>query len=164
VADSAPTLLKVACDTAYDKNPDSCSHAVWDVVKAVVDPKEPHRQANGMIDHLTANWTEVALDKGHELARAGTVVVGGLKGTPNGHVLVIYPGDTAESGGYDYFYAKLKKTLKMRSRGKYPPCMSTSMGSWPGAKSKGDKTVWDPWANDAVFAKVKFWAPKAAKS
>lgn len=160
VADSALTLLKVACDNAYEKNPDSCSHAVWDVVRGLIDAKEPHRQANPMIDYLIANWREVTVDAGHELAKVGTVVIGGLKGTPNGHVIVMYPGDKVESGGYDYFYAKLKKTLKMRSHGKYPRCMSTSMGSWPGAKSKGDKTVWDPWANDAVFATVKFWTPK----
>lgn len=109
-------------------------------------------------------WAPLLGEEGKITCRAGTVVVGGLKGTPNGRVLVVYRGDKMESGGYDYFYAKLKKTLKMRSHGKYPPCMSTSMGSWPGAKSKGDKTVWDPWANDAVFGKVKFWTPKAAKN
>ena len=25
------------------------------------------------------------------------------------------------------------------------------------AKSKGDKTIWDPWANDGKFAEVVFW-------
>ena len=47
----------------------------------------------------------------------------------------------------------------MRAHGKFPPAMSTSLGSWPGAMSDGDKTVWDPWAN-ASFASVKFWTPK----
>jgi len=164
VADSASTLLKVACDNAYDKNPDSCSHAAWDVIKARVVANEPHRQANGMIDNMTSNWMEVTVDKAYELAQAGTVVIGGLKGTPHGHVIVIYPGDKLESGGYDYYYPKLKNMLKMRSHGKYPPCMSTSNGSWPGAKSKGDKTVWDPWGNDVVFAKVKFWTPKTKEN
>ncbi|MFD2300552.1 hypothetical protein QRO11_00320 [Paracidovorax citrulli] len=30
-------------------------------------------------------------------------------------------------------------------------------GGWPGARSKGDKTIWDPWASDAKFAQVTFW-------
>lgn len=113
-----------------------------------------------MIDYLTTNWIEVTSDKGHEEAKAGKVVIGGLKGTSNGHVIVIYPGEKIESGGYDYFYKKQNKMLKMRSHGKFPPCMSTSIGSWPGAMSKSDKTVWDPWANDSIFKKVKFWKPK----
>jgi hypothetical protein len=113
-----------------------------------------------MIEYLKSNWLEVSLDKGYELAMVGTVVVGGLKGTPNGHVIVIYPGNKIENGGYDYFYKKLGKMLKMRSDGKYPPCMSTSNGSWPGAMSKGDKTVWDPWADSNVFKKVSFWTLK----
>lgn len=46
--------------------------------------------------------------------------------------------------------------------GKYPPAMSTSLGSWPGAMSDGDKTVWDPWGTDAAFAKVRFWTRRTA--
>lgn len=45
----------------------------------------------------------------------------------------------------------------MSRTGLYPLAMSTSVGSWPGAMSKGDKTVWDPWGNDDRFAEVKFW-------
>lgn len=154
-------LLEVACDNAYDKNPTSCSHAVWDVIKSCVNPNEPHRQANAMITHFAATWTQVDLDKGHELAQLGTVVIGGLEGTEHGHVVVVYPGDKIDNGGYEYFYKKGNKTLIMRATGKYPRCLSTSIGSWPGAMSKGDKTVWDPWGNDNTFAKVKFWTPKA---
>ena len=159
MADNAFTLLKVACDHAYEKNPGSCSHSVWDVIKACANPTETYRQANQLIDHMTANWTEVTLDKGHELAQKGTVVVGGLKGAANGHVIVIYPGDKIDSGGYEYLYKKQNKNLTMPSHGKYPPAMSTSLGSWPGAMSDGDKTVWDPWANDITFKDVKFWTP-----
>ena len=37
----------------------------------------------------------------------------------------------------------------------YPLAMSTSMGTWPRASSKGDKTIIDPWPN--TFDKVRFW-------
>jgi hypothetical protein len=154
------TALKVACENAYDQYPGSCSHAVWSIIRACVNPKEEHRQANSMIDYLAANWTETTVDEGHAAAKSGVVVVGGLKGTSHGHVIVIYPADKIESGGYEYYYEKLKKKILMGSHGKYPPCLSTSIGTWPGAMSKGNKSIWDPWANDAVFAKVKFWKPK----
>lgn len=157
---NSATALKVACDNAYDQYPDSCSHAVWSIIRACANPNETHRQANPMIDYLAANWLETNVDDGLTAAKSGTVVVGGLKGTSNGHVVVIYPSDKIESGGYEYFYAKLKKNMTLRSHGKFPPCLSTSIGTWPGAMSKGEKSVWDPWANDAVFAKVKFWMPK----
>lgn len=152
--------LKAACDTAYDKYPNSCSHAVWSVIIGVVNPKEPYRQANELIDYLEANWLTVTLDEAHKLALKGGVAVGGLRGAKNGHVIVVYPGPELLNGGYKYIWKK--KTLTMRQTSKYPPCMSTSIGDWPGAKSKGDKTVWDPWANDEIFKKVKFWIPKQA--
>jgi hypothetical protein len=50
-----------------------------------------------------------------------------------------------------------------RKRGSYPPAMSTSLGSWPGAMSRGDKTVWDPWANDTKFESVKFWVYRSSR-
>jgi hypothetical protein len=159
MADEPVTRLKVVCDNAYEKHPNSCSHAVWHVIRVMINPDEPYRQANPLIDYLISKWREVSLDDGYALAGKGIAVVGGLKGSSNGHVLVIYPGDKLESGGYDYPYQG--KTLKMRSHGKYPPCMSTSIGSWPGAMSDGDKTVWDPWANDQIFDTVKFWSPGA---
>jgi hypothetical protein len=151
-------LLKAACDRAYGLHPKSCSHAVWSVIKAMHNPDEPYRVANDLIKHLASAWAEVTVDRGHELAVGGIVVVGGMSGSSNGHVIVIYPGSKIDSGGYDYPYQG--KILKMRSHGKYPACMSTSIGSWPGAMSKGDKTVWDPWGNDAKFQQVKFWTPK----
>jgi hypothetical protein len=70
----------------------------------------------------------------------GAVVVGGLQATPNGHVLVIDPGEKIESGGYLYTFADTKtknpKTEKLRSHGRYPRALSTSKGSWPGAMSR----------------------------
>lgn len=158
--DDPISKLKAACDAAYTKNPGSCSNSVWDVIRAIVDPNQPYMKANDLIDWLAANWKEVDLDAGAELARKGVVVVGGLKATTNGHVIVIYPGANIDSGGYEYSYKGKPQTL--RSHGKYPPAMSTSLGAWPGAMSDGDKTVWDPWGTDAAFAKVKFWTPKTA--
>lgn len=160
MSDNAVTQLKVACDNAYDQYPGSCSHAVWSVIRAIVNPKEEHRQANAMIVYFGKNWKTVDLEEGYKLANEGKVVVGGLEGTTNGHVIVIYPGDKIESGGYEFLYKKENKMLKMRSHGKFPRALSTSIGSWPGAMSKGDKTVWDPWGNDEVFKKVAFWTPK----
>lgn len=157
MADSPISLLKAACDNAYLKNPKSCSNSVWDVIKAMVNPQEPYRTANVLIDYLSKNWKEVTVDEGSELAQKGIVVVGGLKATPNGHVIVMYPGPKIDSGGYAY--PSGGKQALMRAHGKFPPAMSTSLGSWPGAMSDGDKTVWDPWAN-ASFASVKFWTPK----
>lgn len=153
-------LLKAACNNAYDKNPDSCSHAVWDVIKGMVNPQESYRQANELIDYLSANWKKIPLDAVDGLANKGVVVVAGLKGTNHGHVIVVYPGPRILNGGYEYLWKK-NKMLMLQGTQKYPPCLSTSIGSWPGAMSKGDKTVWDPWANDEVFAQVEYWTPKA---
>lgn len=156
--DDPISKLKAACDAAYAKNPGSCSNSVWDVIRSIVDLKQPYMKANDLIDWLGTHWNEVDVGAGAELARKGIVVVGGLKATPNGHVIVIYPGANIDSGGYSYPYKGKMQTL--RSHGKYPPAMSTSLGIWPGAMSDGDKTVWDPWGTDAAFAKVKFWTLK----
>lgn len=154
----AVATLKTACDQAYEAAKDSCSHAVMSVIHAVLDAGMVHRNANGLIDHMTTSWTEVTLDDGHYLANLGRVVVGGKKESSHGHVVVVYPGDKISNGGYQYYWKKGKKNLVMPATGKYPRCLSTSSGSWPGALSKGDKTVWDPWGSDANFAAVKFWA------
>ena len=160
--EDAVSKLKAAADAAYDKNPDSCSNAVWDVLRAVFDPKTPYRTANVLVDYMTDNWEEVSLDKAAELANQGVVVVGGKKETTNGHVIVVYPGPTQNSGGYLLPAKEGQKPRVQGSHGKFPPAMSTSLGKrWPGAMSRaGDKTVWDPWGNDANFALVKFWTPR----
>jgi hypothetical protein len=155
---AAVQQLKAACDAAYEANKGSCSHAVMSVIHAVLDPKMAHRNANGLVDHWETTWSEVSLDDGFHLANLGRVVVGGRKATPNGHVVVIYPGDRILNGGYLFFSKKLNKELVLPRRKAYPRAMSTSIGTWPGAMSKGDKTVWDPWGNDATFGEVRFWA------
>jgi len=151
--------LKAACDAAHDKNLDSCSHAVWDVVRGM-GFDEPYRQANELIDHLSGAWKVVTVDEAHTLASGGVLVVGGLKAAGHGHVIVVYPGQKKARGGYEIFSKKAQKMITLPGRGTYPLCMSTSLGSWPGAKSRGDKTVWDPWGDDAQFDKVRFFTPK----
>ena len=154
-------ILKTACDSAYTDNMNSCSNAVWDLIKAMVNPGEDYRQANDLIDYWDDNWKSVSLEEGFTLANKGVVVVGGLQ-VPggHGHVIAIYPGTKIPNGGYQYFYKKANKFLKLDSTGNYPRALSTSMGrNWPGTLSKGDKTVWDPWAYNKKFAEVEFWTP-----
>jgi len=158
--------LKAALDAAYNL-PDSlhsCSNFVWHVIQAFV-PDQPYMVANDLVKFLARSndWEEVDRTdsrKMADLAKAGALVVGGREDTPNGHVLVVYPGDVKESGGYAY--VSQGKTLMLRSHGIYARSMSRSLGSWAGAKSDGDKTVWDAWAGPK-FDKVRFWVHKASK-
>jgi hypothetical protein len=148
--------LKSRADEAYALHPGSCSHSVWHVIKLYL-PEQTWMNANALIDHLQQDrrWREVDVSTAGELARKGELVVGGKKEATNGHVIVVYPGPDQAAGGYTY--SRGGQTQNLRQRGSYPPAMSTSLGSWPGAMSRGDKTVWDPWANDARFAEVRFW-------
>lgn len=153
---SSVSKLKQACDTAYDLHPNSCSHAVWHVIQQYL-PSQPWLNANALIEHLRgqAHWKTVDSGQVGRLAREGVLVVGGKKESANGHVIVVYPGGDIPAGGYSY--TKNGKVETLRTRGSYARAMSTSLGSWPGAMSKGDKTIWDPWANDAKFVQVTFW-------
>jgi hypothetical protein len=162
MADTAAAVKKLtdACDAAYSANAASCSNAVWDVIKAVYDPKQEYRQANALVDWMTINWSEVTVEDGYSAANQGAIVVGGKKETTHGHVILIYPGTKILNGGYQYYWAAGKKYLTMPRKTLYPRCLSTSQGSWPGAMSDGDKTVWDPWANDDKFDLVSFFTPK----
>lgn len=148
--------LQQAADEAYEKHPGSCSHAVWHVIKAFV-PEQPYKTANALVDFLENDkrWKAVPVAELAERASRGELIVGGMKTQPNGHVIVVYPGQAKPAGGYAYTSGG--KSQIMRTRGLYARAMSTSLGGWAGAKSKGDKTVWDSWANDAKFSQVKFW-------
>lgn len=170
-ADAAVKALKDACDEAYVYEPaaKSCSHAVWYVLKKLVDKDEPWRGANELLKYMAGSslWRKVTVDEAGTLANQGTVVVGGKSDTPNGHVIVVYPGKRILGGGYKYTYRN-KKTGKdeeatMKSHGLLPPCLSRSIGKWPGGVSKGDKNVFDPWGNDATFKKVEFWTADKPK-
>lgn len=148
--------LEAVADEAYDKYPASCSHAVWHVIKRYV-PDQAYRTANVLLDFLDTDrrWKSVPVSEVAERASRGELIVGGLKESPNGHVVVVYPGAAKPAGGYAYTSGG--KSVTMRARGPYPRVMSTSLSGWPGAKSRGDKTIWDPWASDAKFNQVKFW-------
>jgi hypothetical protein len=166
-SNSKADALKKVCDEAYNYPPaaTSCSHAVWYVLQKLINPKEPWRSANDLIDYVSdpdsKDWREVSVDDGWKLANEGKVVVGGKKSDPNGHVIVVYPGDKIGGGGYKYnWYNKVtKKTveLTMGVHGMLPRALSRSMGAWPGAISDGDKSVFDPWGRDDAFSQVKFW-------
>lgn len=88
----------------------------------------------------STDWEELDANdsrKMADLAKGGALVVGGSEDHPNGHVLVVYPGDVKESSAYAYSYNG--KMQIMRSHGLYARFMSRALGDWPGAKSDGDK-------------------------
>jgi hypothetical protein len=169
VADPAQAALvnklKQVCAEAYLHWPNSCSHAVWFVLQKMIDPSTQWLEANALIQSFADKstiWKTVSVDDGWALAQKGIVVIGGRKHIPNGHVLVIYPGDKKNSGGYlaPQVDPKTKtNVMKMlRSHGVFPRALSTSIGkTWPGAMSNGDKTVWDPFGTDLHFAEVVFY-------
>jgi hypothetical protein len=148
--------LKEACDQAFHTYPDSCSHSVWYVVSRY-DSNFPYMPANQLVAYLQANpkWKEVQLVELSKLANEGVLVVGGLNEKTHGHVIVVYPGHEKQDGGFN-FNGPNGKQVKAPPHGTYALAMSTSLGSWPGAKSKGDRTVRDPWGEKA-FQGVKFW-------
>ncbi|MDK2125764.1 hypothetical protein [Parachitinimonas caeni] len=152
----AVSKLKGAEEAAAAAHPGSCSHAVWAVIKEYV-PDQPYMTANALVHFLEGSpkWKLVQPAELAGLANQGILVVGGKTESGNGHVIAVYPGEMKPAGGYSY--TKDGKTIKMPPRGLYARAMSTSLGGWAGAKSVGDKTVWDSWANDAKFKQVKFW-------
>lgn len=148
--------LQAACDEAVDTYPNSCSHAVWHVIRKYI-PDQPYLTANTLVVHLetSPHWEEVQMVDISRLANDGALIVGGLTGISHGHVIVAYPGQPKFDGGY-HFKTKEGKQVLAKGHAVYPLAMSTSMGSWPGAKSRGDKTVVDPWPREQ-FHKVRFW-------
>lgn len=150
--------LKRACDCAYVTCGSSCSHAVWYVISQY-DSSQNWMQANDLVSHLSHSpkWKPVGLREVTALAGQGALIVGGLSKAPgHGHVIVIYPGPEKLSGGYNR-KDHTGRMVKQPAKGSYPRAMSTSSGTWPGAKSHGDKTAWDAWGDDTEFKKVKFW-------
>jgi hypothetical protein len=148
--------LKTACDEAFVAHPGSCSHSVWYVIKKYI-PEQTWKNANALIKELSSSavWQEVKAGELSKLANEGVLVVGGATETGNGHVIVVYPGTEKHDGGYYTTSRKTGEKVLVKSTGTYARSMSTSMGNWVGAKSGGDKTVYDPWRDK--FYKVKFW-------
>lgn len=147
--------LKTACDEAFVAHPGSCSHSVWYVIKKYI-PEQTWKNANALIKELSSSavWQEVKAGELSKLANEGVLIVGGATASGHGHVVVVYPGPEKHDGGYYYIYEG-KRSLA-QPHGTYARVMSTSLGNWPGAKSNGDKTVFDPWG-PKKFHQVKFW-------
>lgn len=156
--DNAVTRLAGACHEAFRLYPNSCSHAVFHVIKQY-KPTQPFMTANQLVHDLARNpeWREVSVQELASYANQGELIVGGLEEQRgHGHVVAVFPGHEAPAAGYDYTN-RAGESVLLRRRGSYARVMSTSMGHWPGAKSNGEKTVWDPWGNDDQFKKVRFW-------
>jgi hypothetical protein len=152
----AVAKLERVAGEAYIKYPKSCSHSVWYVIKQFL-PDQPYMVANALIPALIQDkrWKETPLSEVAERASRGELIVGGATQDGNGHVVVALPGAEKFNGGFDITVGG--KQIRARATGLYPLAMSTSIGSWPGAMSNGDKTVFDAWGKDAAFNKVKFW-------
>jgi hypothetical protein len=160
--------LAKACKEAFKKYPSSCSHSTWHIIQQY-KPDQPFMIANKLINHISSSseWQEVQVTELSKLASSGVLVVGGFKEVGqdkngharHGHVIVVYPGAEKTRGGYYYKSRRTGKNELMPEKGSYALSMSTSMSTngWPGAKSNGDKTVWDPWGDDNKFKNVRFW-------
>jgi hypothetical protein len=151
------TKLRLACQNAFLRYPDSCSTAVWYVIQQY-KPNQPHMTANDLLRSIASSqeWQEVPLAEVSQIANTGGVVVGGLQEPNHGHVVIAFPGDEKFDGGFVYFNKKTEKNVEAAATGIFPVVMSTSMGNWPGAKSNGDKTARDPWPAEK-FKRVRFW-------
>ena len=141
-------LMDVA-HTAYDTYSHDCSHSIWFVLKQIVDPNQPYMVADDLMKVVKApgsGWRQVDLQAASDLANKGVVVIGGLEKQGHGHVVVVMPGAWHAAGGFS----------GLPERGSYPPSMSGSMSSWLGARSRGERTVRDPWGA-ADWPNVTFW-------
>jgi len=152
--------LQDACDDAAHIYRNSCSHAVWYVIRKYI-PEQKWMNANSLVDEISDSddWEEVKVSELSKLANEGILVVGGLRETGHGHVIVVYPGPEKRDGGYYYTDKVTGKRVLAKDHRNYALAMSTTMGDWPGAKSNGDKTVYDAWGS-RKFSNVKFWKYK----
>ncbi len=149
---AAALKLKDACDYAYNNFQKYCNQSVHSVIVTLVDPAWPLELADDMINRIVAKgWIQVPYLDAADFANDGKVVVAGLRGGENGHVVVVYPGDMKPMGGFEcngVSYPALG--------GPFPLSMSTSVSKWCGTHSKGDKTIRDAWSA-ADWPNVKCW-------
>ncbi|WP_419808083.1 hypothetical protein [Sphingomonas sp.] len=151
----AAERLAAAGRAGYDANPRDCSHSIQVMLRAMGSPDEPYRTANDLMTHMQSRgsgWRKVALAEAGQLANAGKVVIGGLA-VPggHGHVVMVMPGPPRPSGGF-----RMNSGATLPSSGTFPASASGASSSWPGARSRGEKTVRDPWtASD--WGRVTFW-------
>jgi hypothetical protein len=122
----------------------------------------PDYDANHLVDYFNDpknGWVSVSEQDAQDAADSDRLVVAGKKATPNGHVVVVMPGRMKSSGGYNYTDKKTGKLMTAADHGRYPRSCSTAMGGWPGAISKGEKTVFDSWGSAKGYEGVKYWTP-----
>ena len=148
--------LRETSEKAFHLYPNSCSHAVWYVIRQY-DPGQQYMTANQLVDFIASSpkWQEIQLAELSEVASHGGLIVGGLKGPGHGHVITVYPGKEKANGGFK-FIDKNGEQREAAETGVYALAMSTTMGNWPGSRSNGDKTVRDPWPAKK-FREVMFW-------
>jgi len=77
---AAVAQLKAACDRAYDNNLHSCSNAVYDLIKELVNPGETYRQANEFIDYWGRKLEEREPGRRFRAGKPGYRGRGWLKG------------------------------------------------------------------------------------
>jgi hypothetical protein len=157
-ADALPPVaqaLRAAEEAAYDAYPNDCSHAVWELLKQTGHPDEPYRTANDLMDMVAkpnSGWRQVTMAEASRLAEAGKVTIGGRKEPKgSGHVLGVWPGAWKQAGGFMAGGKWIEPTHEQ-----YPLAMSGAMSAWPGARSRGERTVQDPWGGKG-FRGGTFW-------
>jgi hypothetical protein len=138
--DAVARLIQT-CNEAYDRFTSYCNQSTHHVLSTLVDPHWPVELADAMIDRIVAaDWQAVDDETAIELANQGIVVVAGLKGGSNGHVVVVYPGKGKPAGGFECRGIQYPPV-----GGPYPRAMSTSVSAWCGTRSRGEKTIRDAW-------------------
>lgn len=138
---NAVARLIETCNDAYDRFTSYCNQSTHHVLSTLVDPSWPLELADAMINRIVAaNWQVVNDATAIQLANQGIVVVAGLAAGSNGHVVIVYPGDGKPAGGFE-----CNGTLYPPVGGPFPRSMSTSISSWCGTRSRGDKTIRDAW-------------------
>ena len=153
--DPSPTdRLKAAGQAGYDKFPHDCSHSVWEMLHQM-GMDEPYRTANVLMGYLSSassGWRKVDVIEAGRLANEGKVVIGGLASqSGSGHVVMVMPGASKPAGGF-----RMNSGKMLPQSGSFPLSASGAASSWPGAHSRGEKTVRDPWT-PSDWPYVTFW-------
>lgn len=156
MAEATTKNLRGICEEAYKLFPTNCSGAVKEVASRMGYPL-PNLDANALIDYVQrAGWEEVDERRAQTFADSNRLVIAGKKEVGNGHVVIVLPGGMARSGGYNYVDKKDGKTKTAAYHGVNPRSCSTSQSGWPGAMSKGDRSVRDAWSAEA-YKSVRYW-------
>ena len=131
--------ILAACKKHYDAYSDDCSGFVRAVAKELGYSLSGN--ADALMDQLAKDWKKIDRAKAVELAKAGTLVIAGLKSSQhnpprnNGHVVIVVEG--------------------VLYHNKYPPVWGGSIGS---AESRGTKTVGEVWRSTDRDA-VQYYQP-----